>query len=208
MKKQVSDWPSAHQAHVLRLLRDEGPIPRVALTRRTGLSATTITKIVAQLLDEGYVSQGHATSETGLGRPAVELSLVPEAAFVVGVQVGVGFVQIGLCDLRAQVRHSDGFQFDLDQQPDSLIERIGEHVARLMRVSAIDRNLVLGLGIAAPGPVDVDQRRNLVSLNLGWHDVDFAPRLERLLDIPVVVDHNVRAMALAEARYGLGGEVN
>src|SRR5205807_5220074 len=61
-----------------------------------------------------------------------------------------------------------------------------------------------GAGIAVPGPVDADGRRTLHSLALGWRDVPVAERFEEAFGSPAVAEYNVRAMALAEARHGLG----
>src|SRR5262249_12908747 len=70
-------------------------------------------------------------------------------------------------------------------------------------VRAAGRRL-LGFGIAVPGPVDPDGRRLQLSVALDWEDVPVAERFERAYDTVATVEYNVRAMALAEARYGLG----
>ncbi|WP_188191775.1 ROK family transcriptional regulator [Nonomuraea sp. SYSU D8015] len=198
----VQDVRRHHRRLVLRSLRDDGPQPRADLARRLGLSATTMTKVVGQLLDEGLVAEG-AVEGVGqrVGRPSTGIQIRADARHVIGVQVGAGTVQLGLCDLRAQVRRSASFAFDLAaESPEQVVARIAEAASGLSADVPADR--LLGIGVAAPGPVDPAHRRNVLSVNLGWREVAFADLLEAALGVPTVVDHNVRSMALAESRYG------
>jgi predicted NBD/HSP70 family sugar kinase len=158
--------------------------------------------VVGQLLDEGLVAED-AVEGAGqrVGRPSTGIRIRTGARYVIGVQVGAGTVQLGVCDLRAQVGPGASFTFDVAaERPERVVARIAEAAAELAADVPADR--LLGIGVAAPGPVDPGHRRILVSVNLGWRDVPFADLLEAALDVSTVVDHNVRAMALAESRYG------
>ncbi|MGW4798436.1 MarR family transcriptional regulator, partial [Nonomuraea sp. NPDC004297] len=68
MSSPVRDVRRLHRRLVLRSLRDHGPQPRADLARRLGLSATTMTKVVAQLLAEGLAGEGDAAGGR-VGRP-------------------------------------------------------------------------------------------------------------------------------------------
>jgi predicted NBD/HSP70 family sugar kinase len=74
--------------------------------------------------------------------------------------------------------------------------------ARPLVAAAGDR--LLGVGVAVPGPVDRQGRHSVLALPLGWRDVPVAEYFEAALGVPAVVEYNVRAMAVAEARHGLG----
>jgi predicted NBD/HSP70 family sugar kinase len=192
------------QSLVLRLLRDLGPTSRADLARLSGLSTTSMTHVVGALLDAGWVTEGPAGGgEPRVGRPPVEVALVPERFAVCGVQVGVGSVRVGVTDLLARVSHRDGFDFDIAEPPSVAIAALAEQIRRLVTDGGIGGRL-LAAGVAVPSTVDIDQRRTVMSLNLGWSDVDVAGPLEDALGVPVIIDHNVRSMALAEARYGGG----
>lgn len=153
---------------------------------------------VAELRDAGPVN-------TGLGRPAVSLKLVERSSYVLGAHIGAGMVGVSLADLNAAV-------LTMSSEPVSpgangaadVTAMVAAAAERLLAETGIDRRRVLGLGLGVPGPVDLQRRRNLLSINYGWTDVPFADALEARLGIPVVVEHNVSAMALAEAFYGIG----
>lgn len=177
---------------------------RADLARRSGLSTTSITAVIAQLLDAGHVVERvPGETEPRVGRPPIEVALVPGSLAVCGIQIGVGIVRVGICDALADVVRADGFDFDVSEPPEQVLRAVADHVSAL--VAAMDLEAPLAaVGVATPSTVDPEQRRTVMSLNLGWNEVDIAGELENLLRTPTVIDHNVRAMALAEARYGVG----
>ena len=194
---------SSHRSYaglILSLLRDEGPQSRSALSTATGLSPTTITKVVAPLLRRGYVREVGADRGGGVGRPAIILEPIPDAVTVCGVQIGVGVVRLGLADARAEIRRATAFTFQPSAPVGDVLDELSTRIRDLVSTDGGSR--CIGIGVGAPGPVDADHRTNLLSINLGWREVHIADHLEQELSIPVVVDHNVRSMALAEARYG------
>lgn len=189
-----------HDGAILRLLRDAGPRSRTVLSAETGLSPTTVSKAVAPLVEMGYIRESASEAEARIGRPSVTLTAVPEAVTICGVQLGVGVAHLGLTDALARVRSSTSFTFDPAEPPESVLDRIAGEISSLL---ASHRGApCVAIGVASPGTVDAERRRNLMAINLGWTEVPIADRLESRLGIPVVVDHNVRSMALAEARYG------
>lgn len=196
--------PRSIRGTVLSMLRDSGPLSRIEIARRSGLSATTITRTVNQLVDASIVAEGGVVSGTRLGRPATEIGLNAESAFVVGAQVGVGTVQLGLIDVLGQTHSTASFEYEVGLPADAVFTEVAGRIGDMISASGVDRRLVLGVGIAVPGPVDADRRRMLLTINLPWRDVPVADLLERILGLPVVVEHNVRSMAVAEARFGSG----
>jgi predicted NBD/HSP70 family sugar kinase len=196
--------PTRPRRQVLRALRDLGPQPRVTLARRLDLSPTTVTKVVAQLLDEGVVAEaGAAESRLRVGRPPTHVALVPTAAYVLGVQIGVGHVHIGLCDLVGRPYHTTSIAFDSnDPDPAPVLRATTTQLGAFVTRAGAGSERILAVGVVVPGPVDRHRRRTLMAINLGWRDVAISEHLETVLGVPTVVDHSVRAMALAEARHG------
>lgn len=198
-----------HDGAILRLLRDAGPRSRTVLSVDTGLSPTTISKAVAPLVEKGfiresgYVRESGAEAEAKIGRPSVTLTAVPEAVTICGVQLGVGLAHLGLTDALARVRCATALSFDPAEPPERVLDRLAVQISSLLHSQR--GAPCVAVGVASPGTVDSERRRNLMAINLGWTEVPIADRLESRLGIPVVVDHNVRSMALAEARYGQWG---
>ncbi len=185
----------------MRLLADDGPMTRRHLAQRSGLSIPTTASIVSELLSSGYVTESMpADRTTGRGPRASLISIVRHGHTVVGVDVSGTRVRLGLCDLSGVVSEVVTVPVDRQAGPDEVLETAVAAAAPLVR-SAGKR--MLGFGVAVPGPVDPEGRRLLLSLALGWRDVSVAERFERAYGKVATVEYNVRAMARAEARYGL-----
>ena len=198
-----------HSGHILRLLRDAGPLPRAELARRSGLSATTLTKLASRLIARGLVGEvdGRSSAAPPIGRPPVDLALLADACSVLAVHIGVGSVRIALTNLRAEPGLATSFRFRAGEDgAEAVIGRVARKAEALIARAGLSRKRIVGIGVAAPGPVDRDRRNLLLSINIGWRDVPLAPLLERATGLPVIVEHNVRAMALGEYRYGGGRE--
>jgi predicted NBD/HSP70 family sugar kinase len=195
-----------HHGRILRILRDDGPQSRVTLARRSNLSATTLTHLAAQLLRDGVVTNAGGGGSTSVGRPAQAIGLVADAFNVAGVHVGAGTVQVAITDLKACSKAMTAFTFDVTSTaPDALVKRIATALTRLAAKNPSKRLMAIGVGV--PGPVDSGRRKVLASINVGWKNVPLADMLESAMKLPVVVEHNVSAMALAETRYGIGRAV-
>lgn len=188
---------------VLALLRDSGALPRIEIARRTGVSPTTITRAVNQLIDEKALIEGNAISPTKLGRPATEISIKADSYFVIGVQIGVGSVRLGLIDVMGETHHSSEFGYKVGTPALDVVDEVATAIRSLINSSEVDQRLVIGVGIAVPGPVDNAGRQILMPINLDWRDVPVADVLEPAIGLPVVLEHNVRSMALAENRFGI-----
>src|SRR3954468_4860591 len=82
-----------NRAAVLRAIVSYGPISRRALRDTTGLTASTITNIVAELIAGGLVQElGACEPSAGpsrAGRREVPVDLAPGGGIVVGAYIGV-----------------------------------------------------------------------------------------------------------------------
>jgi predicted NBD/HSP70 family sugar kinase len=187
---------------LLRLLTEHGPLSRRELATQTGLSIPTVTSIVTDLTDEGYVTESVPQIRSARRGPrATVITLSRSGYTVLGVDVGNEEVRVGLTDLSGLVTEVTQAPIERGAPPERVLDVIVETAAPIVEMAG--RTLV-GIGVGVPGPVDPARRRCVLSLSLGWRDVLIADRLEHAFHKPTVVDYNVRAMAAAEARHGLG----
>ena len=192
------------RAILLALLRHEY-ISRVHLAKLTGLSTTTITNLITELLAQGVVVEegaGRLERQKGAGRPRRALRLVPEARYVLGVHIGVGQVRVAIADLRATPIKSLSFKHSLDNPPDTVLEGIAQLVEQVIAQSEVDQQDVIGVGIGTSGLVNPTRGVNVLAPNLNWREVPIRDWLTARLGLPVCMDNNVRSMALGEALFG------
>jgi glucokinase-like ROK family protein len=193
------------------MLRQHEYVSRVRLARLTGLSTTTITKLISELLEQGIVAEeGTVMPEgrRGAGRPRTALRLVPGARHALGIHFGVDRVYVGIADLRANLSSCLSLEHPLTRTPAQVLSETAKLAEKAISQSNIDPVQVMGVGVGASGLVDPHAGINVFAPNLGWRDVPLRDWFADHLDLPVCVNNNVRAMALAEAMFGAGLDVH
>ena len=197
---------------LLQTLLREQPISRVRLARLTGLSTTTVTNLVAALVEQQVLEEVGMDSKAaskGAGRPPLALSLVPDSRFSFGIHIGVRRIKIALCNLQAKI--SDSRTLTIDPLADARTNleaacEVARDMAQRHGFAQHDSQLV-GVGVGASGLVDVAAGVNLYAPNLNWRNVPVGKIVHSALGLPVAVDNNVRCMALAESLFGAGQQV-
>ncbi len=183
---------------VLDLIRSLGPISRVELAVHTGLTQATMSTVVRQLILDGLVLETGRSESTG-GKPRVLLNIDPEARFAVGVQLGADFITFVVTNLSGAVVGRTRTRGVGDGSPDRVIEWIAERIARLLASLDIDTDLVAGIGIVAPGPLDLEAGRILAPPTLAtWGDFPVRAALGRATGLPVTLDNDATAAAIGE----------
>ncbi|GMA64902.1 ROK family transcriptional regulator [Alicyclobacillus fastidiosus] len=193
---------------VLNLLRYQGPLSRVEIARRTGLTKATISSIVDELISEKYVSELGHVSSSGVGRRAVLLEFNPAVGSVIGVELGVDFIKVLLLDLSARVIKITESSIQETQNPEYAVGQMSEMVKSAI-ADAPDSPLgVIGVGIGIPGLVDAKRGVVLNAPNLRWKDVHLKSLLQYQLGLPVVLDNEANAGAMGEQLFGAGKGVS
>ncbi len=196
------------QALLLTLLYEDN-LSRVQLAKKVGLSNTTITNLISELMEKGLVTDSKCTDNgkpgnRSVGRPRTGICLIPDAHFVVGVHIGVGIFRLALANLRDEILFDRMQEFDVTEPATEVLNAIISSVKELIKTSRIPRKKILGVGIGASGLVDFQTGINVFAPNLDWRDIPIKAILEKALGLDVVVDNNVRTMALAETYFGDG----
>ncbi len=186
---------------LIELVRRAGSISRADLARQSQLSAPTVSAIVEQLLKRGIVVETTTAPSSG-GRPPVLLSLDAKAGYVVGIKLrGDGLTTV-VCDLDAQIVASSEHYEPLVNDPIAAIEAIERETRSVLRKSKVAPSKVLGVGVGLSGVIETSTGVCKFSHLLQWSDVELAEPLRNRLGLPVWVDNDVNALAVAEKWAG------
>jgi predicted NBD/HSP70 family sugar kinase len=203
-QRTTRDLRRANRISVLRRLYFEGPLSRLDLAGRTGLSPATVGNVISELLrDRIVVERGQLDSDGG--RPAVLVQVNPKHAAVIGVDVGETGAAIELFDLTLGKLAAVDKPFRLPQEsPASLVNVIAKGVEQVIRSARIPADHVLGIGVGVPGVVVHDGEEYISAPSLGWEKLPLLQLLEPALPAPVMLDNGAKTMGRAEMWFGGG----
>ena len=188
---------------LLRLLRDKGPCSKADLVRASGLSAPSVTNVVAALISTGLVEIVGEGDSTG-GRPPDILRFRAEHGCVAGVEItrdNLGFL---LADLNGrELVHSEISIERSKSTPPEICRQIGKEVRKLFRTKKLMESGLAGLNVGVPAIVNVDEG-TVVTLSAlrDWQDVPLGPMLTQEFKCPIVIDNDTNLAAEGEFYRG------
>ncbi|HZC33827.1 MAG TPA: ROK family transcriptional regulator [Candidatus Bathyarchaeia archaeon] len=187
---------------VVRTLYDLGPISRAEVARLTGLTRTTVSDVVAALLDDGVVREiGRGPSSGGKAPILVEVD--DDARLVVGLDLGEEHFAGSLVNLRGEIRRSVALPVE-GRDGDAAVQLVFELLDQLLVGGTA---ALLGIGIGTPGLVDSRTGTIRHAVNLDWRDLPLGEIVSDRYGVPTNVANDSQAAALAEYTYAGEGRV-
>lgn len=184
---------------VLSHIREKRLISRSELARLTNLSYPTVSAIVRYLMDEGLVSEA-CVGEFGGGRKPMLVRFVPDARYIIGVNVGGSAVQAVLADLDGSFVGEIATS-DLAARETNISQKIVSLVWELQKREQFSWDRIVGIGLSLRGSFDIQNRFYYYPGNL--QPIRLMDDLESQFPVPIVMAHNSAAAMLAEYVHGL-----
>ena len=193
---------------VLQAVRLHGAMAKAELARLTQLSSQTVSVIVERLLDEGLLLKQERVRGR-IGQPSVPLSLDPEGAFSVGVQVGRRSLEVLVLDFTGRIRHQHVFHYE-HPDPDLVLTHIAAALGLLREQMGERWSRVVGLGLSAP--LFMHQWAELLGPQAApamakWEGVDLQERVQALTELSVTFAKDTIAACTAELLQGHGQQL-
>jgi predicted NBD/HSP70 family sugar kinase len=194
---------------VLRQITEKGLRSRATLALETGLNKSTVSSLVAELIDVGLLRE--AAQEDSLpgtvGRPPQSVELDPEGPFVLGLEVNVDYLAVWATDLAGAVQHRAFVAHkNRSESPEYVIGELAEMATQALVQPFAQTRVPLSASVAVPGLVDADGGL-VVAPNLGWSDVPVTELLREALEDPAFdlrVENEANLGAVAELVEGAG----
>ena len=187
---------------VFRAIGEHAPASRNDLVRLTGLSKPTVLALVAALEQEGLIrSTWLAAEPRGAGRRPVGYEHNPQAAYVIGVDVGGTKTAVAIADL------SGGIKAEIELVTSktggkAVVRQIVDTARAVARQAGIAWSAVDAIAIGTPGVQDSDGAIHMADNIPGLDGVKLAKAVRSSLRVPVLLENDVNLAALGEHAAG------
>lgn len=196
-----------NQRTVLEAIRASAPVSRAELSRRVGISKPTVSLAIQSLLDAGLVRRA-AEEPDGPSYGAVFFEPVPEAALVLGLDLGARFLRGAICDLRGEIRARQDVEV-AGSDAASVLDVIASLRDGLVEATGLADELIDGVVVGVPGVVDAETGRiDLATSVAGLEGGSFRTALRDRLELPVTLENDVNLAALGEQWQGVARGVD
>jgi predicted NBD/HSP70 family sugar kinase len=193
-KATPSDARPRNRTLLLQALYADGPLSRADLARLSGLTPTTVSAVVAELIGDGLISEFGRKASTSAGKPATLLGVEPDARHVIALDLSDDdVIEAAVVNLAGKIvaRRSEPRKALTGTKATTSIVRLVKDVAK-----TLERPL-LGIGVATPGIVD-DQGVVLTAAHVQWTNEPLAAKISAALGVPTYVANDANAAVLAE----------
>jgi predicted NBD/HSP70 family sugar kinase len=181
---------------ILNLVREREPLARSEIAQETALHRSTIHIILDELMTDGLIEEIGAGESTG-GRPPTLLRIRAAGAVAIGVDLGTARTVMATSDLAGRVLEQE--EFDTDPDAEKTIAHIIDCARKLMKKSG---GAIEGIGISVPGIVNPENMSATYVPYFGWRDLPIAHKISNATKLPVTIDNDANAAALAELWFG------
>lgn len=190
---------------VLEAIRSGAPISRAEISRQAGISKPTVSLALQSLLDAGLVRE----TDPAPGRPrygAVFFEAVPDAALVLGLDIGARFVRGALCDLAGTIRARQDLELPGGGRA---LDTVAKLRTTLVEASGLREELIDTAVVGVPAVVDdvtgrLSMAANLPDLERG----DFRAGLAERLGLPIALHNDINLAARGEHWLGVAAGID
>lgn len=196
----LSALRDSNRLRVIEAVQQRGGASRAALVRVTGLSRSTVSSVVADLLTERVLVEQHDQPDAasgGVGRPAIQLTLNPDIGTLVGVHLRHDGARVAIADLAGTLRAESLRELDVDHHAHEAIRYVLDQVAALVAEAGTDERRLLGVGVAVSAPMGPGPAWQ-------WGGVDLVSELGTALGVPVHLGNDANLGSMAEWIFGAG----
>ena len=185
---------------ILRLCIQDGEYSIAALSEKINTSVPTVTKLIGELMDEGFMIELGKSGTSGGRRPSI-YGLNPDAGYFIGLDIRHTHASIAVTDFKGVLKcFEDNIPFILEID-EACLHTIAKNIRNFFVEHDLEWNRVLGMGISVAGRVNPKTGySNLYSFD---PERPINKILSEDLDIPVVIENDSRAMTYGEYLSGV-----
>ncbi len=187
---------------VMDVIRRRKNISRTELAKRIGMTQASVTNIVNDLIQKGFLIETGEAESNG-GRRPILLNINPTVGYVVGINLKATEMCCVVTDFSANILVCEYESVDIERGVDAILSQVIELANRCIRDSGVSKDKILGVGLVSAGPYDYESGVMINPPNFkGWNNVRIKEIVSNALELPVSFEKETPAASLAEYWFG------
>lgn len=192
---------------LVRVVQRLPGLSRAELAKETGLTKSTVSLLVQDLVDEGWLFESDVQATGAIGRRPTPLFLDGNRLAMIGAEVSVDSIVVLTVSLSGEVINGTSEPL-ANTRPADVIHRLAQLINSLVDQARADGRNLLGVGVGVPGAVLDRQGMVKLAPNLPWRDVAFLETLSKELEalgasgLQIQVQNDYDVAALSEYEFG------
>jgi predicted NBD/HSP70 family sugar kinase len=195
-----------NEIRLLNLIREEGPISRNLLAKRSRISKVAVSDIINRLNEAGYILEiGKGESTRRGGKRPTMIKLNAENGYVLGLEVKRWTTNIALANIESEVKGVAQLTYKAGISIEDFFPAVFRKIDELLETHQIPAGKLIGIAIGIPGFVDYQTGQLIFADTLrGWANLPLGERFTHRYKAPTIVENDVNTLALGESLLGVG----
>jgi len=195
---------------LVRLVRSQPGLSRAELSASTGLTKSTVSLLVQELIDDGWLREDSVLVTGAIGRRPTPLRLDGRRLVLIGAELGVGYVRVVSMSLDGEILYRDDADISVGAEPEVVLKQLADMMAEHINKLVDGGREILGIGVGVSGAVQEGTGVLVVAPNLGWRNVpvkailDASLQLRTQREFPLFVQNDGDVAALGEVEFANG----
>lgn len=199
-----------NEINILHLIREDGPISRIDISKKIGISQTAVSRIVARLMKDNFVKEESDTkNRRSVGRQPIFLHFNYSIGNIVAIDIGRTTITIALVNLGGKLLAKEIFPSDLHRTRDDVLKDLNRKLVKFLSINGQTLENVYGIGVTIPGIVKNPEGiiRSFGSKK-EWINFNLREYFEKKYEIFTCIESDARAITLGEYYMGVGKNNN
>lgn len=191
---------SQKMKHIFALISQHKQLTKQELMDKSGLTSTTLTRVLEDLSTLGMIRADEFAASTG-GRPPIIYRINRHYGYLFGLDISRATSKIVLCDGDLNIIDTQAWMMDEQMTPARLLPAIARAIVRMIEKHNIDRQSIIGLGIGAVGPLEREKGLIMNPQHFaaeGWEKVEICRVMQQYTGLHCILDNGANTAILAE----------
>lgn len=193
---------------ILHAVWEHKGISRLEIAKITKLSTASVSRLVDTLIRKDKLLEERETIPVSKGRPMKSLYFGNNERFIIGIDLGTTFIRGMLTNMSAEPIKEIEVVTESLREPEYVLNKVVDVIERLSNTSLVNRDQIIGVGIAVAGIVNLKTGVVAYSPAFQWRNIEFHKFIQDRIRLPLFFDNVSRVMALGELAFGRGNEFN
>jgi N-acetylglucosamine repressor len=193
---------------ILHTVWENKGISRLEIAKHTKLSTATVSRLVDSLIKNDKLLEEHETIPVSKGRPMKSLYFGNTERFIIGIDLGTTYIRGMLTNMSAEPIKEIEVVTETFKGPEYVLNKVVDVIERLSDTTLVNRNQIIGVGIAVAGLINIKEGVVIYSPAFNWRNVRLHDYIQNRIKLPLFIDNVTRVMALGEMTFGRGNEFN
>jgi predicted NBD/HSP70 family sugar kinase len=196
---------SINKASLLKIIREDSPVSRADLSKRTKLTRATVSALVEELIQDFLVVEMGIGESSG-GRKPVMLEINREAGYVFGIDLRATEILLLITNLQGEKIQKTKIPYNNSTNQEESLEQIIQIIEREREALPVSPLGLTGISIGIHGFVEYPSSQILFVPFFGWKQADWKGALEEKFQVAVYIENEANLAALGELESGTASQ--